>query len=218
MDSATPASEQHPHPKGLGARLRAYFFAGILFTAPVGITFYVAWAFVGFIDGKVAAILPDRYNPLVHLPYEIPGVGLLVLIVALTIIGAFAAGFFGRFVTRVSDDLLARMPVIRGLYSAIKQLFETVLSKKSSAFREVVLVEYPRRDIWTIAFVTGSPTPDIAKAVKDENMISIYVPTTPNPTSGFLLFVPRTDLIYLEMSVEDGLKYVISTGIVAPSG
>jgi uncharacterized membrane protein len=198
------------------ARLRGYFLAGILFTAPVGITLYVAWAFVRFVDKWVAAILPARYNPLAHLPYDIPGTGLIVLVLALTLIGAFAAGFFGRLITRMSDEILARMPVIRGLYSAVKQLFETVLSKKSSAFREVVLVEYPRRDIWTLAFVTGSPTPDIKKAVGEEGMISIYVPTTPNPTSGFLLFVPRKDLIYLDVPVEDGLKYVISTGIVAP--
>lgn len=199
----------------LGGRLRAYFFAGILVTAPAAITFYVAWLIIGFIDQQVTSLLPSRYNPNDILPFSIPGLGLVILIVVLTMIGAFTAGFVGRMALRFSESLLARMPVIRSIYGAVKQIFETVLATQSTAFRQVVLVEYPRRGIWAIGFVSGVTRGEVQNLTEDE-VINVFLPTTPNPTSGFLLFVPRRDLVVLNMSVEDGIKMVVSGGIVTP--
>lgn len=225
-DPTTPTSDQssHDHPHDLppvkprmtlGGRLRAYFFAGILVTAPAAITFYVAWLFIGFIDEQVTSLLPSRYNPNEILPFSIPGLGLVMLVAALTMIGAFTAGFLGRMALRFSESILARMPVIRSLYGAVKQIFETVLATQSTAFRQVVLVEYPRRGIWAIGFVSGVTKGEVQNLTADE-VINVFLPTTPNPTSGFLLFVPRRDLVVLNMSVEDGIKMVVSGGIVTP--
>lgn len=196
-------------------RMRAYFFAGILVTAPAAITFYVAWLIIGFIDAQVTSLLPGRYNPNEILPFSIPGLGLIILVVFLIAVGAFAAGFLGRMAVRTSENLLARMPVIRSVYGAVKQIFETVLATQSTAFRQVVLVEYPRRGIWAIGFVSGVTRGEVQNLTEDE-VINVFLPTTPNPTSGFLLFVPRRDLVVLNMSVEDGIKMVVSGGIVTP--
>ena len=199
----------------LGARFRAYFLAGILITAPVFVTLYVAWAFISFVDDKIVAMIPARYNPEQFLPFTIPGLGLVALVVVLTLVGALTAGFVGRQFNRLSANVFDRMPVLRGIYSATRQVFETVLAQKSNAFREAVLIEYPRRDLWTIAFVTGQPEGEIGRMASEE-MLLIYVPTTPNPTSGFLLIVPKREVIPLAMTVEEAIKYIVSTGLVIP--
>lgn len=196
-------------------RLRAYFLAGILVTGPIALTLYLTWLFVHFIDSSVGDLLPARYNPVSYLPFTIPGLGLVIAVVGLTLIGALTAGYLGRIFIRVSERLLARMPVVRGVYGAVKQIFETVLAKQSNTFREVVLVEFPRRGMWTIAFVTARSEGEIQDHAGPD-AVAIYVPTTPNPTSGYLAFVPRRDLVVLSMTVEEGIKMVISGGIVAP--
>lgn len=216
MTESPPVGVPAP-PVKLVARLRAYFFAGVLVTAPAAITFYFAWAVVDFVDRRVTPWLPPAYNPENYLPFGLPGLGLLILVVLLTAIGALTAGFVGRVVVRTGERMLERMPVIRGLYSATKQIFETVLRNKSTAFREVVLVEYPRRGLWTIAFITGVTDGAIQELTDGGEVVNIFVPTTPNPTSGFLLFVPRTDLIKLDMTVDEGIKLVVSGGIVTPA-
>jgi len=200
---------------GIGARLRGYFLAGVLVTAPIGITFYLAWLLIGFVDNKVTGLIPDRYHPETYLPFGMPGLGVLIFVVSLILVGAFTAGYVGRLFHRYSERLLNRMPVIRGVYGAVKQILETVLSKKSTAFREAVLVEYPRCGLWSIAFITGQTEGEIQSLI-DKDIVSIFVPTTPNPTSGFLLFVPRKDTTPLNMSVEEALKMVVSCGIVTP--
>jgi len=205
-------SERH---MGLWPKLRAYFFAGILITAPISITFYLAWLFISFVDARVTPLIPAAYNPTTYLPFGLPGLGLLIIVVALTLIGALTAGFFGRLVMRFYEGLLARMPVVRSVYSAVKQIIETVLAQQSAAFREAVLVEYPRRGLWAIAFITGRTEGEVQNLTAEET-INIFLPTTPNPTSGFLLFVPKKDLIPLSMSVEEAIKMVISGGIVTP--
>ncbi|MBC8268459.1 MAG: DUF502 domain-containing protein [Rhodospirillaceae bacterium] len=196
-------------------RLRAYFLAGVLITAPISITFYLAWLFINFVDSKVTPLIPLKYSPETYLPFGTPGLGLVVVFVVLTLIGALTAGFVGRLYLRTSERLLNRMPVIRGFYSAIKQILETVLAQQSNAFREAVLVEYPRRGMWAIAFITGRTKGEVQNLTKEE-CINIFLPTTPNPTSGFLLFVPKKELVPLSMSVEEALKMVISGGIVTP--
>jgi uncharacterized membrane protein len=171
-------------------RLRTYMFAGILVTAPIFITFYLAWLFITFVDSKINPLIPAKYNPETYLPFAVPGL-------------------------RLSERVLGQMPVIRNVYSAVKQILETVLAQQSNAFREAVLIEYPRRGIWAIGFLTGSTKGEVQNLTEEE-CINVFLPTTPNPTSGFLLFVPKKDLIPLSMSVEDAIKMVISGGIVTP--
>jgi uncharacterized membrane protein len=196
-------------------RMRAYLMTGILVVAPISITFYLAWIFIGFVDRQVTPLIPAAYNPETYLPFALPGLGLIVLIAGLILIGAATAGFFGRLWSRVSEQILARMPVIRNVHSAVKQILETVLAQQSNAFREAVLVEYPRRGIWAIAFITGRTEGEV-QSITAEESINIFLPTTPNPTSGFLLFVPKKDLVPLTMGVEEAIKMVISGGIVTP--
>lgn len=203
------------HALGFGQRMRAYFFAGILIVAPISITFYLAWLFITFVDSKVTPLIPGPYNPNNYLPFAVPGLGLVVLVFGLALVGALTAGFMGRMWVRFSEQLLARMPVIRNIYSAVKQIFETVLADQSAAFREAVLVEYPRRGIWAIGFITGRTKGEVQNITEDE-CINVFLPTTPNPTSGFLLFVPKPDLIRLSMTVEEAIKMVISGGIITP--
>lgn len=199
----------------LSQRLRAYMFAGILVTAPIFITFYLAWLFVTFVDSKINPLIPAKYNPETYLPFAVPGLGLLILIIALMLVGALTAGFFGRLWMRLSERILSQMPVIRNVYSAVKQILETVLAQQSNAFREAVLIEYPRRGMWAIGFLTGITKGEVQNLTEEE-CINVFLPTTPNPTSGFLLFVPKKDIVPLSMSVEDAIKMVISGGIVTP--
>jgi len=219
MNSEAPDVTPNPSNDGgqpwhltLIGRLRAYFFAGILVTAPVSITFYIAWQFIQFMDDQVSPFIPPAFNPA---NWGIPGFGLVTVVVSLTLIGALTAGFAGRALVRLYDAVLERMPVLRGIYSAVKQIFETMLAQKANAFREVALIEYPRKGIWTLAFITGTTKGDVRSRF-DEDMVNVFVPTTPNPTSGFLLFLPRRDVQILDMTVEDGIKMVVSTGIITP--
>ncbi|MEG3617302.1 DUF502 domain-containing protein [Magnetovibrio sp. PR-2] len=197
------------------SRLRGYFIAGILITAPISITFYLAYLFVTYVDSKVTPLIPVKFNPETYLPYSLPGLGLIIVIVSLILIGAFTAGFMGRFFQRVWDRVMDNVPVLRGVYKALKQILETVLANQSTAFREAVLVEYPRRGMWVIAFITGKTQGEV-QAITEEDVINLFVPTTPNPTSGFLIFVPKEDIVPLSMNVEEALKMVISGGIVTP--
>jgi uncharacterized membrane protein len=202
-------------------RIRAYFLAGVLVTTPVAITLAVAWWLIELVDRNIVPMIPEHWNPDTYLRetigFEIglPGLGLLVLFIAITMIGALTAGFLGRLVVSFGERILAQMPVIRSVYGAIKQILETVLKQQSEAFRQAVLIEYPRRGIWAIGFVTGETEGEVQNLVR-EDVVNIFLPTTPNPTSGFLLFVPRKDIVVLNMSVEEAVKMVISGGIVTP--
>jgi len=208
-----------PPPKtmriGLWPRMRGYFFAGMLVTAPIAITVYVALLLISFVDERVFSVIPPVYNPETYLPFSVPGIGVLLMLVILTLIGAIAAGYLGKMLLRLSDRLLNRMPVVRSIYGVAKQIVETVVSNKSVAFREVVLIEYPRSGVWTLGFLTGRSIDQIGQTV-GESLVNVFVPTTPNPTSGFLLFLPENDVHRLPMTVEEGIKLVISAGIVLP--
>jgi uncharacterized membrane protein len=198
------------------ARLRAYFLTGVIVTAPIAITLFLVWQFVSFLDGQVQAVLPTRYNPETYLPFSVPGIGLLLMLGFLTFVGMMAAGIAGRTLVAMGERLLSRMPVIRSVYGTLKQIFETVLAQSSRSFREVVLIEYPRHGIGAIGFVTG-PTQGEVQDRADDELVNVFLPTTPNPTSGFLLFVPKKDIVHLDMTIEEGIKLVISGGIVTPS-
>ncbi len=214
-----PRAKRPPTPKhlrvGFAARLRNYFLAGILVTAPLGITFWIAWNLIEFIDNRVTPLIPPIWNPETYLPFGIPGLGLVFAVAVLAAVGFLTAGFVGRGLTRTGERILARVPVVRSVYSATKQIFETVLAQKSNAFRQVCLIEYPSRGVWAVGFVTGQTVGEV-QGLTDETTINVFVPATPNPTTGFLLFVPQRDVHILDMTVEEGIKLVISGGIVAP--
>jgi uncharacterized membrane protein len=200
---------------GFITRLRNYFFAGILVTAPIAITAWLAWEFVAVIDNTVTPYIPARWNPENYLPFSLPGLGVVVVVFGLIMIGFLTAGFLGRTAIAAGERLLSQMPVIRSLYSAVKQIFETVLKEQSRAFREVILLEYPRKNCWALGFITGPADSGIQELTPDDT-VNVFLPTTPNPTSGFLLFLPRRETQVLAMTVEEGIKMVVSGGIVTP--
>lgn len=197
--------------------LKTYFFTGVIVTAPIAITLYLAIEFIAFIDTKVTGFIPAAYNPNTFLPYGLPGIGILLLLLFFTGVGVLTANFIGQYFMRLGLKVIGKMPVISGLYNAIRKIFETLLGEdKTKAFRKAVLIEYPRRDLWTIAFLTGPVAPQINEALNQKDLISVYVPTTPNPTSGFFLYLPKKDVKELDISVDDALKVVLSTGIIPP--
>ncbi|MBM3582917.1 MAG: DUF502 domain-containing protein [Alphaproteobacteria bacterium] len=198
----------------LHARLRTYFLTGIVVTAPISLTIYLIVLFIDFVDSRVIPLFPPRYNPETYLPFSVPGLGILIMVVLLMLVGALSVGLVGRTFMRMGERIVNRTPIVRSIYGALKQVFETVLSDKSKAFREVVLVEF-RPGIWAMGFVTNTTTGEIQNRTTDE-VVNVFVPTVPNPTTGLLLFVPRTHLIPLEMTPEEGAKMLISGGIVTP--
>lgn len=195
------------------SKVRSWFLTGLLVTAPILLTIYITWLFVDIVDGWVKDILPPGFADTIY--SNIPGIGIFIGGVFITIIGALAAGFLGRWLIGLGEKLLNRMPVVGTIYGASKQILETVMASQSDAFRDVVLVQYPRKDLWVIGFVTGTTKGEVQSAIEDET-VNVFVPTTPNPTSGFLLFCPKDELRFLEMSVEDAVKLVVSGGIVTP--
>ena len=197
------------------ARIRRYFIAGVLITAPISITLFLAWQIVEFIDYNVESFLPPAYNPVTYIPFPVPGIGLIIVFIGLTLIGALTAGFVGRLWLAISEKILSRMPVVRSLYTALKQIFETVFSDTDRSFKDAVLVQYPKKDMWVIGFLTGAAKGEVQRKIK-EDVVNVFIPTTPNPTPGFLVFVPEGDVKPLDMSVEQALKLIISAGIVIP--
>jgi len=211
MEELNPSKK----PVTLLGTLRDYLFTGTLVTAPIAITVWLAVSVIDFFDGSVMPLIPAEWNPATYLPFGIPGLGLLTSVLTMTLIGYLTAGFLGNAVIRISERVIEGLPVLRGVYSAVKQIFETMLKKQSSAFREVVLIQYPRPEAWAIGFITGEAASEIQGATPGDS-INIFLPTTPNPTSGFLLFLPREGAKKLTMTVEEGLKMVVSGGIVTP--
>ena len=201
--------------KNLLQRLRTYFLTGIAVTAPIGITVYISIIFINFIDRNVKNLVPATYNPDSYLPFNIPGTGLIVAVLLLIIIGFFTASFFGKFFVKIGEKFINRLPVFRSIYNALKQVFQTVLGSSSKAFREVVLIQYPRKGIWAVAFITAQTSGEVLKKLKKKH-VNVFLPTTPNPTSGFMLIIPDKDLIKLNMNIEQGMKLVISGGIITP--
>lgn len=197
------------------SKIKTYLFTGILVTAPVGMTFYIAYKLIIYIDKWSNAIVPPRFRFSEFLNVDIPGLGVVVIVSALIFIGMFTTGYVGRFFVRLGEKILSKMPFISSVYNLLKQVFETFFSGKKQSFNQVVLLEYPRKGIWILGFVSSKTDGEVSKHI-DGKVLNVFIPTTPNPTSGFLIFVPEKDVIKLKMSVEDGLKFVISCGIVMP--
>lgn len=199
------------------ARVRTYFLTGLVIAAPIGITIYITWWFVNLFDSWIKPLVPVKYLPDTYLPISVPGVGLVVALLGLTVLGALTANLFGRTILLAGEQMLDRMPIVRNVYKALKQIFETVLSQSNTSFRQVGLIEYPRKGLYALVFISTDTSGEVDElAAPGEPMLSVFLPTTPNPTSGFLLFVPTKDVKILEMSVEEAAKLVISAGLVTP--
>jgi uncharacterized membrane protein len=203
----------HMSRQPLGARLRNWLLAGMIVTAPLLITAYVVWQVVDFFDGWMNSILPSQWNPETYLPFSLPGVGLLMAMAILVLIGWSTAGLIGRTVVRWGELLLARMPVVRSIHATLKQLFETLFAQQAKAFRDVVMVEFPTTGQWSVGFMTGE-APDALVDELEGPHVSVFVPLTPNPTSGFIIFVPRSRIKVLAITVDEAFKLILSFGIV----
>jgi uncharacterized membrane protein len=199
-------------------RLRNYFLTGIIVTAPLAITAYLAWTIIHWVDSWVKPYIPDRYNPDHYLPFAVPGFGLVVALLMITLIGFVTASFVGRTIVGFGERLLNRMPLIRNVYRGLKQIFETVLANRSDLFNKVALFEYPRKGAWSIVFIAKQQESEINAALSGRHgrTVAVFRPITPNVTTGYLLYVDESDLIPLDMSVEDAAKVLISAGLVTP--
>lgn len=195
--------------------LKRYFITGLLIWVPLVITAWVLSMIVSAMDQSLL-LLPEAVHPIHLLGFDIPGAGTVLTLLVILITGLLAANFIGQKLVSWWEQLLARIPVVNSLYNAVKQVSDTILSPNGNAFRKALLVQYPRQGSWTIAFLTGKPGGDVANHL-DGNYVSVYVPTTPNPTSGFFLMMPAEDVVELKMSVDEALKYIISMGVVPPA-
>ncbi|MEP2889356.1 DUF502 domain-containing protein [Tateyamaria sp.] len=238
----TPFEPETPRRPGLLARLRASFLTGLVVIAPVGLTVWLVWSVIGWVDGFVWPLVPNAWHPESIINYwwgnprtiiengieianpeririNVRGVGVIVFFVFTIFIGWIAKGYIGRSMIRWAESLVERTPVVRSIYSGIKQISETVFAQTESSFEKACLIEYPRKGIWAIGFISTTAKGEIsAKGGNTGEMLSVFLPTTPNPTSGFLLFVPAEDVMPLDMTVEDAAKLVISAGLVYPNG
>lgn len=194
--------------------MKKYFITGLLVLVPLFITLWVLSSLIGMMDQSLL-LLPESWRPKAQLGLEIPGVGALLTLLIIFVTGLIATNFFGMQVILLWEALLARVPVVKSIYSSVKQVSDTLFSDSGNAFRQAVLVQFPREGVWTIAFITGMPGGDVANHLLGE-YVSVYVPTTPNPTGGYFLMLPREEVIALDMSVDEALKYIISMGVVAP--
>jgi uncharacterized membrane protein len=209
----TSAAKSSP---GIVSRIRTYFLTGLVVAGPVAITLWLVWWFVTWVDGLVRPFIPGAYRPETYLPVQIPGLGLIIAFVALTLLGFFTANLVGRKLVDFGESILSRMPVVRPIYRTAKQIFQTLFSKSESSFRRVALIEFPSPGMWSLVFLTQSPTENIAGRLPASEYVSAFMPCTPNPTTGFFFYVPKGDVIELDITVEQAMTVIMSAGIVQP--
>ena len=195
--------------------MKRYFITGLLIWVPLGITIWVLQALIGTMDQSLQ-LLPGSLQPKVLFGFHVPGLGAILTVLIVFITGLATANILGQRMVRFWEGVLARIPIVKSIYYSVKQVSDTLFSSSGEAFRKALLIQYPRQGSWTIAFQTGTPSGEVASRL-DGEFVSVYVPTTPNPTSGFFLMLPKKDVVELEMSVDDALKYIISMGVVAPT-
>lgn len=215
----TPFDDLPPEPRKHGrlSGLRASFLTGLVVIAPVGLTLWLIWTVAGWVDGMVLPLIPEGFQPEEYIGINLRGVGVIIFLIFTVLVGWIAKGLIGRSLIVFAESLVNRMPVVRSIYSGVKQIAETVFAQSERSFEKACLVQYPRKDIWAIGFISTEAKGEINdKAPTASDLLSVFVPTTPNPTSGFLLYFPREDVIELDMSIEDAAKLVISAGLVYP--
>lgn len=203
---------------GAAARIRNYFLTGLVVAGPVLITAYLTWSFITWVDNLVQPFIPPTYRPETYLPWPIPGTGLVIAFIALTLLGFLTANLVGRTLVELGEGLLNRMPIVRPVYKTMKQIFETLFSKTGSSFRKVALAEFPAPGMWSLVFLSQPPGGDLAAKLPQGEHVSCFLPCTPNPTTGFFFYVKRSELIELDISVENAMTLLISAGMVQPDG
>jgi uncharacterized membrane protein len=207
----------HAHHTSLGGRIRNYFLTGLVVAGPVAITLWLVWSFVTWVDDLVRPFFPVAYRPETYLPLKIPGTGLIIAFVSLTLLGFLTANLIGRKLVEFGELILGRMPVVRPVYRALKQVFETLFSGSNSSFRRVGLVEFPAPGMWSLVFLSQPPGSNIAERLPSaEEHVSVFMPCTPNPTTGFFFYVPRSEIIELNITVEAAAKLLMSAGLIQP--
>ena len=217
QDQLTLLGGAPAHSSHLGARLRGYFLTGLIVVGPMAITLYVVWWFINLVDAWVKPLIPNAYLPETYLPFNVPGVGLIVGILGLMLAGALTANLFGRTLLSHGEMMLDRMPVVRGVYRLFKQIFQTIFSNSGSSFKRVGLIEFPRRGLYCIVFLAGDPPVEVDDKIGGGNpLITVFMPNGPNPTTGFIVFVPAREVILLDLAVEDAAKLIVSAGLVGP--
>jgi uncharacterized membrane protein len=207
----------HASHSGFGSRIRNYFLTGLILTGPLYITISLTWWFINWVDDLVRPLFPAAFRPETYLPIRVPGLGLIIVFVALTLLGFLTANLVGRTLVEAGERILERMPIIRPLYRGLKQVFETLFSKTGSTFRKVGLVEFPAPGMWSLVFLSSPPGADItAQLPSEEEHVSVFMPCTPNPTTGFFFFVPRREIIELDIPVESAAKLIMTAGMIQP--
>jgi len=215
-----PGSAPEPLPHhGVGSRIRTYFLTGLIVAGPVAITIWLVWSFVTWVDDLVRPFIPIAYRPETYLPVKVPGFGLIIAFLALTLLGFLTANLVGRTFVEIGETILEREQIVRPIYRGLKQVFETLFSKSASSFRTVGLVEFPAPRMWSLVFLSTPPGADLsAQLPGSDEYVSAFMPCTPNPTTGFFFYVLRRDVIELSMSVEDAAKLLMSAGMIQPGG
>ena len=209
-------------PKGLakatfGQRLRGYFLTGIIVAGPLAVTVYITTWIIGLIDSWFKPLIPAGLFPVWMTPYNIPGLGVLVALFSLTLLGFLTANLVGRWLLGIGETILGRMPVVRGLYKGVKQVFETLFSQSGTSFRKVGMIEYPGKGLWSIVFISAPPEGDIKAALGDDEYVSCFLPCSPNPTTGFFLYLKKSEVVELSISTDDAAKLVMSAGLIQPN-
>jgi uncharacterized membrane protein len=211
-------SSGKPSHTGPISRVRNYFLTGLVLVGPLYITINLTWWFINWVDDLVRPFIPSAYRPETYLPVKIPGFGLVVALFTLTMLGFLTANFVGRKLVEAGEAILSRMPVVRPIYKSLKQIFETLFTKGGSNFRRVGLVEFPAPGMWSLVFLANSASSDIASKLPDTEHIAAFMPCTPNPTTGFFFYVPRSDVVDLDITVEQAMTLIMSAGMVQPGG
>jgi len=221
--SETPQPEEvtlfsaPPAPKpSFGAGLRTWFLTGIVIAGPLAVTMWLVWWFIDTVDQWVKPLVPPTLWPDTYLPVRVPGTGVVLAVVGLTLLGFLAANLAGRSLLRLGEYILDRMPVVRGIYKAVKQVFETVFSQQSTSFRKVGLVQFPRQGMWSIVFISAPPIESLAEKLPAGDHVSVFLPCTPNPTTGFWFYLPVRDVIEIPISADEAFKLIMSAGVIQP--